>query len=193
MESRVSTMPISKLQHYHDNARQGDIGAITVSLAALGQYRRVIVNEGTKTGKPWEVLAGNHVMDAALALGWEELKVEIVDVTERVARKINLYDNRTSDLATDDEALLLESLEKLEGDLDDGIYDEDDLDALRELLAGPKDLDDLEDEYGKMTDADSLKTVTMKVTPFLADQWSEHRRGFDSDSEALEALLDRSA
>ena len=49
-------MPISQLQHYHDNARQGDIGAITVSLAALGQYRRVIVNEGTKTGKPWEVL-----------------------------------------------------------------------------------------------------------------------------------------
>lgn len=193
MQRTPMTVPIAQLAHYYDNPRQGDIGAISESLRVLGQYRTIVVNRGTHTGRPWEVLAGNHTTAAARSLGWETLDVEVVDVDETTARKIVVYDNHTNDLATNDEEALLRHLEALEaeGALDPGVVSGDDIDALRALMAGPASLDDLGAEYGDFSDDDMLRTLTMKVPRPLFDQWAEHRRGHDTDAEALEALLDR--
>lgn len=56
----VTTIPISDLQPYPRNPRRGNIPAIAESLRALGQYRPIVVNAGTHTGRRLEILAGNH-------------------------------------------------------------------------------------------------------------------------------------
>ena len=63
-----ATVPIAGLSHYYRNARRGNIKAIAESLRANGQYKPIVVNKGTKTGRPDEVLVGNHTLDAAIRL-----------------------------------------------------------------------------------------------------------------------------
>lgn len=124
---------ITALNPHPMNARQGDIKAIAASLETLGQYRPVVVNRGTMTGRPMEILAGHHVVKAASELMWDTVMADIIDVPEEIGRKILATDNHTSDLATYDDRLLAELLDSLP-DLDGTGYTEDDLDALRKSL-----------------------------------------------------------
>lgn len=98
-------VPVSELRPYQGNPRRGDIEAIKESLETNGQYRPVVANR--RTG---EVLAGNHTLQAAKALGWPEIAVTWVDVDEEQAARIVLVDNRTNDLAGYDEAALADLL-----------------------------------------------------------------------------------
>ena len=75
------------------------------------------------------MLAGNHVFRAARELGFSEIAATFVDLSEQEALKLVLVDNRTSDLAGYDDALLLELLEGL-GDLSGTGFDEAALDDL---------------------------------------------------------------
>lgn len=123
-------LPIRELNHYHRNARRGDLDAIAESLEVNGQYKPIVVNEGTKTGRPFEVLVGNHTVEAAREkLGWEEVDAVLIDVDDATARRIVLADNRTSDLATYDDALLADLLSDA-GDLAGTGFSDVDLDAL---------------------------------------------------------------
>ena len=70
---------VADLNTYHKNPRRGDVDVIAESLRELGQYKPLVVNEGTKTGRPNEVLAGNHTLLAARQLGWDEVEVHFVD------------------------------------------------------------------------------------------------------------------
>lgn len=128
---RTVELPVADLRPYRGNPRRGNVDAIAASLQAHGQYRPLVVNEGTLTGHTFEVLAGNHTLQAARKLGWETVLVSIVDVDETAAAKIVAVDNRTNDLAEYDEGALLKLLQSLDGDLDGTGYD---LDALDELL-----------------------------------------------------------
>ena len=94
-------MPIDSVEPFYLNAREGDVGAICESLSTLGQYRPIIVNRRTR-----QILVGNHTWMAAKALGWTKIAVSWVDVDEETGTRIVLIDNRTTDLATYDEALL---------------------------------------------------------------------------------------
>lgn len=123
---------ISELTPYHKNARRGNVDAIAESLQVNGQYKPIIVNEGTQTGRPWEVLAGNHTVQAADQIGLDKLDAVVIDVDDDQARRIVLADNRTADLATYDEALLADLLSDA-GDLSGTGFTDVDLDA---LLAG---------------------------------------------------------
>ena len=127
------TLDPRDLRLYEGNARQGDVGAICESLQRLGQYRPIVVNRGTLTGRPWEVLAGNHTVQAALALGWESMEATIVDVDDDTARRVVLVDNRTNDLASNDDAALVALLQALDQDYSGTGYDGDDLDDLLRL------------------------------------------------------------
>lgn len=69
-----------ELNPYHANARRGDLAAIARSLETNGQYRPIVVNLGRHTGRPLEVLAGNHTLAAARQLGW----TKIAATTERI-------------------------------------------------------------------------------------------------------------
>lgn len=133
----TSRLRLTDLSLYEGNARQGDIGAISQSLQRLGQYRAIVVNRGTRTGRPWEVLAGNHTAQAAHALGWTEITAHVVDVDDDTARRIVLADNRLNDLATYDETALDLLLADLNGDYFGTGYDADDIDYRRHTYTPP--------------------------------------------------------
>jgi hypothetical protein len=93
---------IDQLRHFHTNPRNGDVEAIAESIKEFGQFRPIVVNHGTETGRPNEVLAGNHVLMAMRALGKETVEVDWVDVDDETASKIVLIDNRSTDLSSYD-------------------------------------------------------------------------------------------
>lgn len=104
---------ISKLKHFHRNPRKGDVDAVAESLGRLGQFKPIVVNRGTITGRRNEVLAGNHTLKAARKLGWTHIDADFVDVDEDTANKIVLADNRTADKATYDTPELLGLIQSL--------------------------------------------------------------------------------
>lgn len=178
-----------ELTAYHKNPRHGDTDAIARSLETNGQYRPIVVNLGTHTGRPLEVLAGNHTRAAALQLGWDSIAATTIDVDDHQAARIVAADNRTADLGGYDNETLIGLLQGLD-DLDGTGYTSADLD---DLLHTNKvvDLDDLAEELGEPGADDHWPRITLKVSPVTADQWRDHAAGFDSDDEALTALLDQ--
>lgn len=105
--TRLAT-PIDELKPYARNPRRGKLGVIIDSLEKHGQYRPVVANK--RTG---EVLAGNHTLAAARALGWTHIAASWVDVDDDQAARIVLVDNRSNDVAGYDDTELLELLQSL--------------------------------------------------------------------------------
>lgn len=126
-------VPVSRLRLYARNPRRGDVEAIKESLRLNGQYRPIVVNRGSATGREHEVLAGNHTLRAARELGWNKIDATYVDVDDEQARRIVLVDNRTNDLASYDLEELLAELEALPS-LEGSGYDSTALDDLLEEL-----------------------------------------------------------
>lgn len=112
------------LHTYWKNPRIGNVDKIAESLARNGQYRAIVVNKGTHTGRPMEVLAGNHTLKAARKLGWETITCHLIDVDDDQAARIVLADNKTAEYGSyDDKTLtdLLETLDDLDEPLDSGV------------------------------------------------------------------------
>ena len=101
-------LSVDSLTPYAKNPRTGDVEAIKESLTVNGQYRAIVVRAGTH-----EVLAGNHTLAAAKALGWSELLCHVVDVDDEQAARIVLVDNRSNDLATYEPDRLIDLLTSL--------------------------------------------------------------------------------
>lgn len=128
---RHLTVRVDELRHHPDNARQGDVGAISESLSRFGQVRPIVVQASTGY-----VIAGNHVLAAARALGEPEIAAVRVDLDDAEALAYLVADNRTADLATYDlerQAAVLRQLAE-SGRLEGTGYDGDDVDrALADL------------------------------------------------------------
>lgn len=150
----TSSVSPADLTTYPRNARQGDVAAIAASLKAHGQYKPVVVNIGTGTGRHNEVLAGNHTLLAFRELAqqhpddpqWANILVHWVNVDEDMAARIVVADNRTSELGGFDVAVLAELLDGMDGDLSGLGYsaaDMADLAALVQENTLPSDLGDL--------------------------------------------------
>ena len=146
----VHEIPVGDLALLPGNPRQGDIGAVAESMRVNGIYQPIIVNRGTLTGRPFEVIAGNHRAQAAQQLGHNTIPAVILDVDDEQAARIALADNRTSDLADYDTDALVLMLQQLP-DLTGTGYNGDDLDdLLTELNGAPGSADLLEpgeDQY----------------------------------------------
>lgn len=140
----VQHIPVGDLHLLPGNPRQGDIGAVAESFRVNGVYQPVVVNRGTHTGRPMEVIAGNHRLQAARQLRHDTIPAVVLDVDDEAAARIALADNRTSDLAAYDDHALVAMLQGL-GDLDGTGYDTDDLDDLVASLEGPGLPDEGED------------------------------------------------
>lgn len=179
------TIPITQLTPRKGNPRQGNTGVIAESLQKNGQYRPIVVNKPTG-----EVLAGNHTLAAAKQLGWTRIAVTFVDVDDDQAARIVLADNRTADLGTYDDELLIDLLHQLDSDLEGTGYHAADVEALEALGAGGvRDLDDLADEVGELSDAEMWPTIRFQAPPHVHIAWTEHLRRFDSEADGLAALL----
>lgn len=70
------------------------------SYERFGQRKAIVAtSDGT-------VIAGNHQLEAARQLGWDEIAVVFVDDDLDTARAYALADNRVGDLGSYDQALL---------------------------------------------------------------------------------------
>jgi ParB-like chromosome segregation protein Spo0J len=144
-------LPIDSVEPFYRNAREGDIGAICESLSTLGQFRPIVVNRRTR-----EILVGNHTWAAAKALKWKTIAVSWVDVDEETATRIVLVDNRSTDLATYDEALLRQTM--INTDLQGTGWDHEDM---NDLFSGME------------TRAKATKRTKLKVGQYLVPVESE--------------------
>jgi hypothetical protein len=133
LENAPTKVPVGILQEHPENARRGNVGLIAESLKRLGQYRPVVVNLGSQTGRPNEILAGHHIVKAIKSLGWPEVKVTWVDVDEDDGRAILAVDNRAPELGDYDTAALYALLSQMP-DLAGTGYADDDLADMRVLL-----------------------------------------------------------
>ena len=132
----------AELNTYHRNPRRGDVGIISASLKAHGQYKPIVVNKGTYTGRPNEVLAGNHTLMAIRDLAeqhpeddrWGSVLVHWIDVDDDRAARIVLVDNRASELGTVDTAALHGLLESLGADLSGTGFTDEDLASLAHVI-----------------------------------------------------------
>lgn len=120
---------VDDLQTFEKNPRRGDVSAIAKSLVRYGQYRPIVVNAGTLTGRANEVLAGNHTLLAARSLAWTTIDCAVVDVDDEQARAIVLADNRLADLGEYDSSDLYDLLSSLDS-FDGTGYGQSDLDRL---------------------------------------------------------------
>jgi hypothetical protein len=124
----TKSVSIDDVQPHPKNVRQGDIGAISESLTAHGQYRAIVVQKSTG-----HILAGNHTWKAAKALNWKQIEAHMIDCDDDRAMRIMLADNRANDLASYDDAALAELLKELNATdlgLDGTMFDGDALDRL---------------------------------------------------------------
>ncbi|SLG40058.1 ParB-like nuclease domain [Mycobacteroides abscessus subsp. abscessus] len=194
----TETMHPSDLALYHKNPRQGNVAAIAASLRSNGQMKPIVVNRGTHTGRPNEVLAGNHTVKAIRNLAeeypdddrWQKVLVHVVDVDDDRAARFVAADNRTSELGAFDDRLLLELLADLP-DLDGTGYDPGDIEALEDLVNNAPSLDDLLEEVGEPTDEDKLQSLSLKVDGHTKRLWDEYRKEYSDDDGALLSLLEK--
>ena len=162
INKEIEQVAIDLLKHHPRNANQGDIEAIKKSLAVNGWYGSVVANLSTK-----HILAGNHRVMAAKALGWETVPVQWVDVTPEEELRILVVDNRTTRIGQDDTTKITDILAELANTpigLEGTGYGAADLDALIDELAGTTDPSEL------LTDPDEVpEEVETRCKP--GDLW----------------------
>lgn len=115
------SVPPATLSIFHRNPRRGDVAAIAASLKAHDQYKPIVVNIGTFTGRPHEVLAGNHTLMAIRDLAekypdderWASVLVHWLDVDDDRCNRIVAADNQTAQLGGFDMEELASLLEDI--------------------------------------------------------------------------------
>ena len=125
---KAEKVAIDTIKPHPRNPRLGDIALIAESLEKNGQYSPIVVWEDT-------IIAGTHTWKAAKSLGWKEVAITRYEGSEKDALRVLIADNRTSDIATYDNAYLLELLKSLP-DLEGTGYDLQDIDDLDGLGDG---------------------------------------------------------
>lgn len=120
---RTEMVPLDQLTPFPGNARRGRVDVIKESIEKNGQYRSLIVRE-IENG-PLVVLAGNHTMMGIGELEGTQARCEIIECDDATARRINLVDNRSNDLAEDDEDALADLLRGIDDYAGTGYTDEE--------------------------------------------------------------------
>ena len=165
----TTSLAPAQLSTYYRNARRGDVDAIAASLRVHGQYKPLIANIGTSTGRPFEVLGGNHTLMAIRDLAekypdderWQSVLVHWLDVDNDNATRINLVDNQLNTKGGYDNAALLDLVQSLGDDLAGTGFDAADLDAL-EAAANPSTDDDIDDNPAGSDDVTTVWGVVVE-------------------------------
>lgn len=100
---------IESLTGLESNPRKGDVAAVAASLARFGQRKPIVARKDDGT-----IIAGNHTWQAAKKLGWKEIAVAFVGDDDVTAQAYALADNRTAELGTYDEELLLQMIQEIQ-------------------------------------------------------------------------------
>jgi ParB-like chromosome segregation protein Spo0J len=121
----VKTVPIDSITPHPSNPRRGDVATIKESLSTHGQYVPIVVQASTGF-----IVKGNHTHRGAKELGWTQIDAVFLDVDDEQAARIMVVDNRSSDVASNDDELLrgiLVDLAATDAGLVGTGYDDDDL------------------------------------------------------------------
>ena len=103
-------MNIDELTPLENNPRRGDIKAIKASYEKFGQLRPIVaVNH---PNGDTVVIAGNHQLEAAKQLGWDQIAVAIVELNDEDAITFALSDNRISELGSTDNSVLMDLISR---------------------------------------------------------------------------------
>lgn len=183
-ETTTAVAP-SVLRLYGRNPRKGNVGAVAASLKAHGQYKPIVANIGTHTGRTNEVLAGNHTLKAFRHLSekfpddprWNSILVHWIDVDNDQAARIVLADNRTAEKGRYDNKVLADLLADVADDLTGLGYTSEDLDALNsvadEIVIDPDaDLDD-DDEAVSMRGQSVISYIVVFSDEEQKRQWND--------------------
>jgi site-specific DNA-methyltransferase (adenine-specific) len=156
---------ITELKLLPGNPRRGDIEAVKRSLEAFGQRKPIVVRRTDNV-----VIAGNHTLQAAQALGWAEIAVVWVDDDEVTSKAFALADNRTAELGDYDEEALADLINDV-GSLNPGLLESSGWDdkAVQELL-------DRVEQIELPTDVDVVPEDVPAISK-LGDTWllGKHR------------------
>jgi len=143
--TRIERLLIADLSQDPANARlhpERNLASITASLRRFGQQTPIVIDKSNVVRK------GNGTLQAALAMGWDEIDCIRTELTSSDAVAYAIADNRTSELAEWDDDVLAAQLQGLLTDdealLEAAGFDEDELAA----LLG----DELDDEPGDNTE-----------------------------------------
>lgn len=176
-------VPADTLRPHEHNPRLGDVDTIADSIRANGQYRPVIARKATG-----EVLVGSHTLQAMRSLDAPRIAAVLLDVTEQQAAQIVAVDNRTSDVAGNDEGLLAALLEQLEGDYTGTGWDEH---SHTRLL---RQIEDAKDWTGSRGDVPfTLGRVFFNVDSDRYREWADGVRAAcgDDKHDVIRELADR--
>lgn len=168
------TWDLDRLQPHPENPRQGDVGAVALSIRKHGQYRPLVVQASTGY-----VIAGSTTLRALHEEGYDAADVWVLDVDDEEAVRIMVADNRTSDLASYDDPALAALLVDLSAQTGPGLegtgWTPDDLDRLIAEVAYAPPLDP------------SPQTPARPST--RASNGSEAVSGAETRAKVFEALL----
>lgn len=141
MSLRTEEVKISSLTLDPENARkhsEQQLKALATSLHEFGQQRPAVI------GSDNIVYAGNGMIQAAIALGWEKISIIKLPFDDPIkCRAFAIADNRTSDLASWDSEELVKTLERLDAEnlLNTVGFDSNDIDDLKALLSEMESID----------------------------------------------------
>lgn len=133
---KIESALVDSLSPDPANARrhgERNIETIKASLRRFGQQKPIVVDANGI------VRAGNGTLEAAKALGWDKIVIVRSDLAGSEATAFAIADNRTAELAEWDGAALAEQLRSLQSedfDLEAVGYDDDEIAALIDKLAG---------------------------------------------------------
>lgn len=169
LASKIEQWPIAKLVPYARNARvhsASQVAQIAASIAEFGFTNPILA------GSDGVIIAGHGRLEAAQKLGLDKVPVVVIDHLNKTQRKaLVIADNRITDNASWDDAMLRLELDSLleEGfDLDIAGFDAE---ALADLMEG-----DETDKEG-LTDADDVPDVEETPVSSIGDVWvmGQHR------------------
>lgn len=141
---------IDLLTPLENNPRRGDVDAIAASYQEFGQVKPIVVKDnedGTFT-----VIAGNHQVEAAKRLGWEEIAVVVLEADDTRAIAFALADNRTMELGNTDQSQIIDMIAQISSEypvlLEDLRWDEFEMAAMTEWQTRNSSDDDSGDTSG---------------------------------------------
>src|ERR1039458_6034230 len=126
-------IPVAELTYFPGNARRGNLAEIRKSVKRLGQYRSVVVRHAPDG---LVILAGNHTVQAMTAEGHATAYCDVIRCTDDEAIRVNVADNRLSDIADNDPDELVQLLSYLDDDYEGTGWTATEVEA----LIGPPDI-----------------------------------------------------
>ena len=129
-------LKVSEIKEWEHNARihtKRNLEALKSSLKEFKQTKPIIVQRSSM-----RIIAGNGTYQAAVALGWDSIVCNLVDMDDEKAEAYAIADNRTGLLSQWDEKVLTDSLKKIQeqGNLNLSGFDDLELDKMLSFQNG---------------------------------------------------------